>query len=457
MIPHDMKWLSNYYALLALKKEQKTMYFTSVNCQDASLLKWIRRQVDNELTMLKWRKKQLDEVGFLWKADIERVRAEISMKTWRNQYDKLKAFYQKNGHSIYRTNLEDQTLARWVIKQRRRFLLKDLTKEHIRLLNEIDFVWNTLSHAWEKKYKILKEFKKKHGHCHVKKIPANKTLHAWVELQRNQFILGKMPNYRKKKLEEIGFVWNVSEWLEEQKSANWMKNYEKLKSYYQKNGSADMMDIQGDADLKAWIAKQRHSYAQNWLKEKYILLLNDIDFVWKPLSARWMKNFEKLKKFQQQYGHCTLDTKQDLTLRSWTDRQRHRFKNGKLSEKRIELLNSINFSWAIERSMRAEDNQMWLEKYNLYKSIFIQNKTQQVDESTIKELKTWAAVQKQLKSKGVLLEKRIDLLNQIGFDWKPRFKPRREQLGIDREKRWLNNYKHYKSVFFTKPAADVFP
>ena len=117
---------------------------------------------------------------------------------------------------------ENPELSRWCKRQRYQYKLylegkkeSAMTKERVTLLQNINFVWDLHSSAWNEKFRELKEFAKRHGHCSV--FPGlNPKLLTWAKAQRHQYRLlmdgqsSQMTMQRLKDLESIGFEWASS-------------------------------------------------------------------------------------------------------------------------------------------------------------------------------------------------------------------------------------------------------
>ncbi|TVP79068.1 MAG: hypothetical protein EA353_07150 [Puniceicoccaceae bacterium] len=79
---------------------------------------------------------ELRAVGFVFSPN-----REVS-PAWRREYESLKAFYEKHGHSdVPRSFPENQGLAEYVAQQRQRGRKGRLLAEHIRLLDALNFRW----------------------------------------------------------------------------------------------------------------------------------------------------------------------------------------------------------------------------------------------------------------------------------------------------------------------------
>mmetsp|Transcript_9316 Transcript_9316/g.22091 ORF Transcript_9316/g.22091 Transcript_9316/m.22091 type:complete len:92 (-) Transcript_9316:54-329(-) len=88
-----------------------------------------------------------------------------------------------------------------------------MTDERVGLLDEINFVWDSHSAAWEDHYLELKAFKALHNHCNVTtpNNPDRSTLVSWIKNQRRQYRQMKegrktnLTENRIRRLECLGF------------------------------------------------------------------------------------------------------------------------------------------------------------------------------------------------------------------------------------------------------------
>jgi Helicase associated domain len=91
-----------------------------------------------------------------------------------------------------------------------------MTTERASKLEELGFIWNSHTAAWEERLTELQSFKSTHGHC---KVPTTYTefpqLSAWVQAQRRQFKLkcqgmsSTLNSERIQKLATVGFDWEA--------------------------------------------------------------------------------------------------------------------------------------------------------------------------------------------------------------------------------------------------------
>ena len=219
---------------------------------------------------------------------------------------------------------------------------------------------------FEEKFVLLKEYKKKFGHCYVPKLyKANQTLAYWVFRQRALYkdkCKGKknrLTDERLERLRKIGFVFYVKNsegQLQYEASrrkpkmdAKWNSFMAELEEYKKKVGNCLVPKrYPPNQALSTWVFAQRQQ-KRNYdnpnkissLTVEKIKLLADIGHVWDAKSSQewreadnlrkhestektWQSHFKKLVKYEQKHGHTRIPkvypTNQPLS--SWVFRQR---------------------------------------------------------------------------------------------------------------------------------------
>jgi hypothetical protein len=140
---------------------------------------------------------------------------------WSQRFQELKDFLHQSGHcSVPHNYPAYKRLAEWVKRQRYQYMQKKKglystsTDAREAALEEIGFVWDSRNTTWIERFKSLKEFKAKHGHCRVPPSYSDRALAVWVKNQRRQYKLcakGGRSTFvveRFGKLEALGFAWN---------------------------------------------------------------------------------------------------------------------------------------------------------------------------------------------------------------------------------------------------------
>ena len=142
---------------------------------------------------------------------------------WQERFDELIIFRNEQGHCLVpHTFPANAALARWVKRQRYQYkLLQDgkqssMTPDRIKILEEINFVWDSHEAAWQERLAELLEFKVENGNCLVpSNCPAQPQLATWVKCQRRQYKLyweGRPSNMTVERimiLEKHGFEWEL--------------------------------------------------------------------------------------------------------------------------------------------------------------------------------------------------------------------------------------------------------
>lgn len=159
---------------------------------------WCLVQQRNKKTMSPDRIKRLDELGFIWSPLEER---------WMNGLISLIRFKKAEGHCNVHAKykIDGFRLGTWVSTQRENH--NNLSHERRKRLDDIGFVWDPFSDAWEKGFRKLEAFIDKEGHCRIAQghVEDGFKLGIWVSTQRKS--ASKMSPERRQRLDAIGFVW----------------------------------------------------------------------------------------------------------------------------------------------------------------------------------------------------------------------------------------------------------
>ena len=114
----------------------------------------------------------LSELGFNW---------DLLDQDWQAKYQKSKDYIRDNGDA--KVPQSHPELGLWIGVQRSSKKNNKLPADRLKLLNEINFIWDPADHAWKEKYIELKQYVKENGHA---KVPASfPKLGKWVFRQRN--------------------------------------------------------------------------------------------------------------------------------------------------------------------------------------------------------------------------------------------------------------------------------
>ena len=199
---------------------------------------------------------------------------------WEKWYELMADFRAKNGSCLvpyFYTTEDGYDLYRWVLKQRYDWTYGEISEERIRLLDELDFIWEQQDDPWEKGMAALMIYHAEHGHCMVEAEYVNKDrypLGEWVADQR--IFDGNYPREKYQRLKKLGFVWDLREY-------NWQRAYGALEKYKKVHGDCfvpkEYMTEDG-MELGLWVEEQRFNLHHNYLSEQRMLKLDELGFAW---------------------------------------------------------------------------------------------------------------------------------------------------------------------------------
>lgn len=434
-----------------------------------NLGKWISRQRTNHKKILEGKGQHasitqqridlLNSIGFEWSA------SDTDSTSWNGQFELLRQFKRENTHCRVPMNFEvgGVQLGKWVSRQRTHYknLMEgngqqaSITQQRIDMLNSIGFQWNANETAWDQHFKLLRAWQHKNGNCRVPHsfVVEGVSLGKWISRQRTYYknlIKGHgkvcITQERIDQLNSIGFEWRI--YCKEQSPAadtGWNQNFQLLQEFYNKTGHFRVpSDFEvGSVKLGVWVQMQRKTCHKGILPEgkhepitqEHIDQLNSIGFDWNVNNSleddeTWNQKFELLRNFHVKNGHCRLPQSLEsdsVKLGEWVQNQRkyyQSFVEGKdraaITQGRIDRLNSIDFDWSM-------NEETWNWKFALLCAFQGTKGHCRVPKSyEVKSVKLghWVREQRKLskrsskgKSGSAVVQKRIDKLNSIGFEW----------------------------------------
>ncbi|KGF98901.1 hypothetical protein EU96_0210 [Prochlorococcus marinus str. MIT 9302] len=277
------------------------------------------------------------------------------------------------------------------------------------------FLIENSSEDWFEKYGELKYFFQKEGHTVVPQ--KDKKLGDWCSKQRQNKKKNTLSQEKIGLLEELNFVWDPVE-------KQWNESYKQLKKYFEKEKHTSISPK--ESPLGSWCSKQRQFKKKGALPQKKIGLLEELNFIWDPLENQWNESYKQLKKYFEKEGHSSIASRAS-TLGDWCRGQRQNYTNGSLSQKKIELLEELNFIW----DPRAYQ---WNDSYEQIKEYFEKEGHSSVPRKH-GSLGIWCVNQRLYFKKGRLSKEKIALLEELNFEWDPR------------ANQWNSSYTQLKEYF----------
>mmetsp|Transcript_9589 Transcript_9589/g.20754 ORF Transcript_9589/g.20754 Transcript_9589/m.20754 type:complete len:755 (+) Transcript_9589:295-2559(+) len=351
-------------------------------------------------------------------------------------------------------------------------ILNLLTEHRIDLLNDINFDWSYCheDRTWDDMFNELVEYYENFNSTLIS-TSINERLGKWTTLQRDNYNTDSkdLDSQKISKLNTINFDWNETE------DINWNAMMDRLEAYKRKHDTTIVPNHDGgDRPLANWVNNQRvklGKYVINEDGEYYddhdlveriawdlgcspetefepkgfiqklspstkatrIRRLNEIGFVWDAREASWQDMYQRLLVYKEQndgstmvpfatqessnssnnYNKNSAAEQQSESLGVWVKVQRYKHQLGEMSEKRLLLLNQIDFVWDPQEAQ-------WADMFDrLCKYQEEHNGSTRVPRSypLDPELGAWLNTQRRAYKRKTLLRERIDRLDSIGFMW----------------------------------------
>ena len=207
------------------------------------------------------RKIRLDEIGFIWDAlDFN----------WEERFNELVAYKSRHEDVDVPSNWPSG-LGKWISQQRVGNKNGLLSNERKARLEKIGVAWDLFDTKWEAGFSELLQYKAEHGDANVPKSWPSR-LASWVAVQREFHKKGKLLPERKKRLDDIGFEWNVHD-------SKWDAFYKELLEYKVQHGDTKV-PINWSTDLGQWVRSQRVAKKSGKLSLERRDRLAEIGFVW---------------------------------------------------------------------------------------------------------------------------------------------------------------------------------
>ena len=379
--------------------------------------------------------------------DIPSFIEHISLKTldiicnsWDKRFGEYKMFKERHGREPIREskNKLENKLSYWVGTQRSWHHGNKLPKKRFDKLNSIGFNWGIVLNSWNQIFEDYQRFKEKNNREPLEgsKEESEKYLARWAGGQRTNYKQNNLPQNKIDKLNSLDFVWNLIE-------DRWEKSFNNYQKFKKDHGREPVFKVTNgvERDLSVWAGDQRERYKANKISKERIDKLNSIGFSWDYKKDQWNNNFNKYKSFKESKGrepsHSAKD-KSENALATWVIGQRISYSRNNLLPDRINILNSISFSWSIkgDRWDKAfEEYKIFKKKYNHEPSGKSKNKSES-------EIGVWIRRQKIEYNKNNLSENRVNRLNSIGVIW-------------DQKKDWweqsFNDYITFKKEYGREP------
>lgn len=288
--PNEVKWESFYNLLIEFREQYGHTLVPRVSKgKYEELGVWVgaQRYAFKNNLLRQDRIEKLNDIYFIWDSyEAHWEKMLLLLIEYKNKYGHVKV--PGNSKGKYRE------LGRWVGYQRNNMRKNLLDKHKIKKLAELGLQWEPKSEQWNKMYSLLEEFKGEYGHIRV---PYNingkyKGLRWWINSQRYYYKNYSIETDRIRKLNEIGFIWDLNDQI-------WQDMYELLVEYKEKY---DLTLVSKNSDPKYyplidWSIKQKVAFMDGTLDENKVDKLKLVNFsFFDKTEEKHYKAFKKIRE-----------------------------------------------------------------------------------------------------------------------------------------------------------------
>lgn len=305
--------------------------------------------------------------------------------SWEQMFQKAKEYYTQHGNleveRRYKTP-DGYSLGSWLCTQRKIRAgeqFGNISEERIAKLDSIGMRWQSVSDiSWEKYFSAAQKYYDNNGNLDIKTqyvTPDGIRLGSWLAgirtCRKNGLRSSYLTEERVKQLDQIGMIWSQPDYI-------WERNYSAALEYYKQHG-----DLEVPADcvingvrLGRWIvnlrtaALGRGGYAMPTESQKQ--RLDELGMRWSDKASRqWDIGYAHAEAFYKRNGNLDISssykTESGYNLGAWISKNRTAYKTGKLSEERIDRLNSIGMIWD------KSNKNSWSECYDYAKAYYMEH------------------------------------------------------------------------------------
>ena len=419
--PFEDAWETTYQRVLSLAKALDSIDNFRETDSDSRFLKgWINSQKTSYLRnkLKPERALKLEEIpGWSWE------KRDIRILSWEKSISYLKDFAEKHGRIPSRTSVvEDFKLGEWVKGRRTDYNAGRLSPERIAELESISgWTWDPFEDAWRELFDNLKSISLETPDGIPNKF-SNKQISSWITRQRKLYKLRSLSESRIAELESLpGWSW----FNEEIKRDKWTEMYQHLVQFIDQFGHARVRDksVFNGIKLGTWVAVQRRRYFLNSISKEQVHLLESLPrWSWNPIDDDWNDSFAQMQKFASENpGRFPQKHNADeFELAQWVGVQRAAYKEGKISDERIKLLESIT-GWVWEARNARIRLDAWKESFAALEKHLAKGGTLRIAKNVRVDgiaISSWLSIQRKSFQLSKLSKSQIDDLESLpGWSW----------------------------------------
>lgn len=243
-----------------------------------------QRQYYFKKVLSKNRIRQLNAIGFKWGEKKESLTLKIIGRSWdywfRLTLRYMEQFDTPNAPRTYETQ-EGFKLGIWQRNQRIYYAKGKLREDRAKKLDKIGFrLHDHRDEAFERGILETKKYKKQFGNPNsIKRYrsPDGFNLGTWQQARRQEYAEGVLSQDKIKRLEAIGFVWNI---LDDRFEEGFKETLKYKEQFGDPNAPQKYRTPEGYR-LGEWQSYRRAAYAKKRLSPDRVKRLEEIGFKWR--------------------------------------------------------------------------------------------------------------------------------------------------------------------------------
>jgi hypothetical protein len=394
-----LNWERFSRELARLRKARGDLDIVEADVPSRALWWWIRRQRAEYArgTLAPERQRALERLGL----SLRPLR-----ESWERRFRELLRYRARHGNCEPPLQRGRGGLGEWVHAQRVKKLAGKLLPERTRRLEALGFRWRPKAEAWDEMHRRLVAFRAKHGHVLVPtRRSGDAELSRWVVAQRSLRNRGRLTEGKRRRLEELSFVWNARE-------VAWEEQFAKLRAFHQRYGHTDVPKTFRDGKLALWVRTQRAAKSDKTLRADRRRRLDALSFSWRlvslPIAPGDVEMLLRLRKLPKDaHGQPSLPAvRADRQLSRWLGLQRKAwltFELHPLVQRDLHALGVLD--------AERDDWDEWFERLESYL-----RRHGHLLLPIGSPLSKWLATQRRRRSRGLLFRDRADRLAALEGD-----------------------------------------
>jgi predicted transglutaminase-like cysteine proteinase len=412
--PYDDQWNEGFKCL---KKYYKQTGHTNVPQEHIldglSLGIWCGRQrtIYNRNTLSSDRIKKLKEINF---------RFNPIEDEWNNGFNYLKEYYKREGNSNVssRYSINGFNLGTWVVSRRGNYRDNILSKDKIKLLKSLKFIFNPRDDSFSDGLNHLADYFKVNNNSNV---PLNYEINnfklgKWCAARRTDYRDKRLSKTRIKQLEKLNFKYDL-------KKDYFGEGFKYLKVYFNREKTSNVTNshVEDGFRLGNWCTKRRTQYRNGELSDDKVKLLKSVNFIFDPLKEQGDTGLAILRQYHKREGSSNVPSahiENGFKLGHWVGNIRQSYKKGKLDQKKISQLKKLGFSFDV---LGDQWNKYFAALLKYYKNTKRSNPPEECIQDGLK-LGQWVSNQRYNFRKNILSKDRIKKLESIDFEFNPKKK-----------------------------------